>query len=108
MNTMRSGKKYKFGDIILALVQYSDTLEVKTRPALVLFEEYGNIIIAGITSNPRMNGISLSKEEGAVENSIIKLNYIMTISDSMIKKYLFTLSEEKKKIIKEEFIKKLQ
>lgn len=105
---MRSGKKYKFGDIILALVQYSDTFEVKTRPALVLFEEYGNIIIAGITSNPHMNGISLSKEEGAVENSIIKLNYIMTITDSMIKKYLFTLSEEKKKIIKEEFIKKLQ
>ena len=42
---MRSGRKYKFGDVVLALVQYTDTSEVKTRPALVLFEEYGNIIL---------------------------------------------------------------
>jgi len=108
MNTTKSGKKYNFGDIILAFVQYTDTPEIKTRPALVLFEEYGNIIVAGITSNTNMDGISISKEEGMITDSIIKLNYIVTLSESMIKKYLFTISKEKKEILKKELLKKLE
>ena len=54
-----------------------------------------------------MKGIKLAKKEGAIKDSIIKLNYIFTISENMIKKDLFRISEEKKKIIKEEFIKKI-
>lgn len=108
MNTTRSGKAYKFGDVVVAFVQFTDSTEVKTRPAFVLFEEYGNIIVAGITSNPHMQGIPLTKEEGAIENSIIKLNYIMTITHGMIKKYLFIVSEEKKRFIKDEIVRKLQ
>ncbi len=105
---MKSGRKYKFGDVILASVQYTDTLEIKTRPALVLFEEYENIVIAGITSNPHMQGISLTKQEGMVIDSIVKLNYIMTLTELMVKKYLFSISEEKKQQIKEELCEKLQ
>jgi len=56
----------------------------------------------------KMEGISLTKKEGAVKDSVIKLNYIFTVSEKMIKKKLFTLSEEKKKRIASEFIKKLQ
>ena len=41
----------RFGDIVLAQVQFVDTHEIKTRPALVLFEEYGSVVVAGITSN---------------------------------------------------------
>ena len=99
---------YEFGTVILAEVQFTDTLEVKTRPAVVLFEEYGNVVVAGITSNLNMDGISISKKEGAVKDSIIKLNYLFTISEKMVKKVLFSLSEEKKKIISEELIKKLR
>ena len=40
-----------FGDIILVEVPFTDKLEVKLRPASVLFEEKKNVIIAGITSN---------------------------------------------------------
>ena len=40
-------------------------------------EEFDNIIVAGITSNKSMNGISLTKQEGAVKDSVIKLNYIL-------------------------------
>ena len=105
---MRLGKVYKAGDVILAQVQFTDTFEIKTRPAVVLFEEHGNIVVAGITSNIKMEGIPLSKKEGAVKDSIIKLNYIFTISDKMIKKHLFSLSEEKKKILVSELIKKLK
>ncbi len=97
----------KFGDIILAEMQFVDTLEVKSRPALVLFEEYGNIVVAGITSNTEMKGITLMKKDGAVKDSVIKLNYIFTISEKMIKKNLFSISSYKKKAIIAEFIKKL-
>ena len=104
---MRLGKMYKSGDVILAQIQFTDTFEIKKRPSVVLFEEYGNIIVAGITSNLRMDGISLSKDEGAIKESIIKLNYIFTISNKMIVKKLFSLSMEKKKLLYDELIKHL-
>ncbi len=100
--------KFNFGDIILAEVQFTDTFEIKTRPALVLFEEQGNIIVAGITSNLKMKGIPLTKKEGPPKESIIKLNYIFTISENLIKRFLFRLSKEKKDIIKKELIKRIK
>ena len=95
------------GDVILAEIQFTDTFEIKTRPAVVLFEEHGNIVVAGVTSNTRMEGIPLSKKEGAIKESMIKINYIFTISDKMVKKRLFSLSKEKKRILISELIKKL-
>ena len=98
---------YSFGDVILANIQFTDTFEVKKRPALVLIEEQGNVVVAGITSNLKMKGILLGKKEGAIKESIIKMNYIFTISEKMIEKFLFKIGEEKKKIVKEELIRKL-
>jgi len=95
------------GDLILASVQFTDTAEVKTRPAVVLFEEYGNVVTAGVTSNLKMKGIPLTKSEGAIRDSIIKLNYIFTISNEMVSKVLFHLSKEKKLLIYEELNKRL-
>jgi len=95
------------GDIIVASVQFTDTAEVKTRPAVVLFEELGNVVIAGITSNLRMKGIPLSKSEGALRDSVIKLNYIFTISNEMVSKVILHLSKDKKRLIFEELNKKL-
>ncbi len=99
---------YNFGDVILAEVQFTDTFEIKTRPALVLFEEYENIVVAGITSNIKMKGILLTKKDGAIKESVIKLNYIFTISEKMVKKTLFSITKEKKNIIVSEFMKKLK
>ena len=97
----------KFGDVVLAEMQFVDTFETKNRPALVLFEEFGNVVVAGITSNLEMKGIPLSKREGAIKDSVIKLNYIFTISEKMLKKTLFSITAEKKKLIVSEFVKKL-
>ncbi|MHA1611617.1 MAG: type II toxin-antitoxin system PemK/MazF family toxin [Promethearchaeota archaeon] len=97
----------KCGDVILATIQFTDTLETKTRPAVVLFKEYDNVIIAGITSNLHMKGIPLSVEEGAIKPSIIKLNYIFTISEVMIKRKLFSLRKDKKNQIYYGLISKL-
>ncbi|MFX1513015.1 MAG: type II toxin-antitoxin system PemK/MazF family toxin [Promethearchaeota archaeon] len=98
---------YEAGDVILSQIQFTDTFEIKKRPSVVLFEEYGNVIVTGITSNLRMEGIPLSKDEGAIQESIIKLNYIFTISSKMIIKKLFSLSRKKKELLYEELIKRL-
>ena len=97
----------KPGDVIVASVQFTDTDEVKFRPAVVLFQELGNVVIAGITSNLKMKGIPLTTREGAVKNSVIKLNYIFTISEKMINKVVFQLSKEKKQLIFDELNKRL-
>ena len=101
------GKMLKSGDVVLAKVQFTDTFEIKNRPAFVLFQELGNIVVMGITSNPKMKGIPLKKDEGAIKDSIIKINYIFTISDAMVRKKLFTISEDKKQEVKEELLKRL-
>jgi len=98
---------YKFGEIIIAKVQFTDSFETKIRPALVLFQEQGNIVVAGITSNTNMEGIPLTKKEGAIKNSIIKLNYIFTISEMMVRKVLFSIDKNKKDVIRKEINKRL-
>lgn len=98
---------FKSGDVIIARVQFTDTFEIKKRPALVLFEECDNVVVAGITSNVHMKGIPLTKEEGAVKDSVIKLNYLFTISRAMIVKTLFHLSKNKKNMVFYELSQKL-
>ena len=98
---------FRSGDVVLAQVQYTDTFEVKKRPALVLFEELDNIVVAGITSNTKMKGIPLVKEEGALQDSVIKLNYIFTISRAMVSKTLFHLPTKKKQIVFNELQRRL-
>jgi mRNA interferase MazF len=97
----------KAGDVVLTKIQFADTFEVKTRPALVLFEECDNVVVAGITSNVNMKGIPLTKKEGAVKDSVIKLNYIFTVSKMMIQKNLFSVSNDTKKKVFDELLTKL-
>ena len=105
---MKRGNVLKSGDVVLAEIQFTDTFEIKKRPALILFEELGNVIVAGITSNTEMEGISLLKKDGAIKDSVIKLNYIFTISRAMVEKTLFSLSTEKKKEVFEAMVDKLK
>lgn len=104
---MNTGTKYKSGDIILANVQYTDTLDIKKRPVLVLYEEYDNIVVAGITSNTAMRGIVLTEKDGVPKKSIIKLNYIFTIANILVNKKLFSLSQKKRKEVHTELTSKI-
>ena len=104
---MRHGKMLKSGDVVIAQIQFTDTFDIKKRPALVLFEEFDNVVVAGITSNLEMKGVILTKKEGAIKDSVIKLNYIFTISKAMISKSLFHLNKEKKRIVFDELTKRL-
>jgi len=98
---------FNAGDVVIAQVQFTDTFEIKKRPALVLFEEYDNVVVAGITSNTKMKGIPLTKQEGAIKDSVIKLNYIFTISAAMVSKTLFHLNTKKKQLVFDELQKRL-
>jgi mRNA interferase MazF len=62
------------GDVVITRVKFTDSDNSKIRPALILFEELGNVIIAGITTNTRMNGMRISKNEGAAQDSILPYN----------------------------------
>jgi mRNA interferase MazF len=104
---MRPGKMLRPGDVVVASVQFTDSDEVKTRPAVVLFEEHGNVVIAGITSNLKMEGIPLPRSEGVLKDSVIKLNYIFTISDEMVSRVVVHLSKEKKVLIFDELTRRL-
>jgi len=98
---------HRAGDVVIAQVQFTDTFEIKKRPALVLFEELDNIVVAGITSNTKMKGIPLTKEDGAIKDSVIKINYIFTISNAMVSKTLFHLNTKKKQMVFNEMQKRL-
>lgn len=97
----------KTGDVVITRVRFADNEGSKIRPALILFEELGNVIIAGITTNLRMKGIPIAKSEGAAQDSVIKLNYIFTITNDSILKTVFTLGKEKREIVLEELHRKL-
>lgn len=101
------GSVPKAGDVIIARVQFTDSHESKVRPALVLFEELGNVVIAGITTNLQMKGIPISVKEGAAQESILKLNYILTITEEAVLKTVFHLSKEKKQLVFDEFSRRL-
>lgn len=95
------------GDIIIARVRFADDQGSKIRPALVLFEELGNVVIAGVTTNLHMKGVPISKSEGAAQDSVIKLNYIFTITNDVVLKTVFHLSNEKKRMVLKELMEKL-
>ncbi len=108
MRLTRLGNVLKPGTVVLATMQFTDTFETKLRPAVVLFAEHGNIVVAGVTSNTKMEGIALTLAEGAIKPSVIKLNYIFTISAAMIQKPLFSLTAQKHKLLVSELVKRLQ
>ncbi|MFA5333885.1 MAG: hypothetical protein WC376_05320 [Candidatus Nanoarchaeia archaeon] len=64
---MKLGKMLKLWDVILANLQFIDNFEIKKRPAVILFEELDNLVVAGITSNSDMKGILLTKKLGSLK-----------------------------------------
>jgi mRNA interferase MazF len=107
MTMMKRGTPFKSGDVVLVHVQFTDVDEVKKRPGVVLFEEHDNVVIAGVTSNVKMDGIPLTVKAGAVKDSVIKLNYIFTVSSVMVDRVLFSLTKEKRTVVHDALMKKI-
>jgi mRNA interferase MazF len=96
------------GDVIVAQIGYADSTQSKIRPAVVLFVEPDNFIIATVTSNLKRAGIPISKSEGAVVDSVIRPNYIFTIAKNRISKVVFKLSKEKRQLLFKEIAKRFE
>jgi hypothetical protein len=95
--TTAHGKGHRFGDVVLAEARFIDSYDSKMRPAFVLFEAHGNVVLAAITTNLNTDGVPLAESEGAAEDSVIKTNYIFTVDSSEIRKTFFSASEPKKR-----------
>ncbi len=102
--------QYKFGDIILIKFPFSDQLNQKKRPALVISDSGDeDILVARITSHPPQSTIYDVElidwqQEGLAFNSVVKLNKLASIEKSLIDKELGKLSPADYKIVKEKFI----
>ena len=86
---------YKADDVVFVQIQFADTYEVKKRLAVILFKELGNVVVAGITCNIKMEGVPLTVDGGALKESIIKINYVLTIAEKLISCKLFELRAKK-------------
>ena len=98
---------YSSGDIVITFVPFTDSNNLKKRPALILYKDYNNYIVSGITSNLNMKGIILTKQDGLIKDSVLKTNYIFTIPKTFILKKITKLNKSKRKIIYDEILKNL-
>ena len=86
---MKGGMMYSKGDIIIINFPFSDLINAKKRPMVVLAEKGEDIIGCAITSNPNSEGIPIDNfEEGSLPlKSKIKYWQIHTfLKDLTIKK----------------------
>ncbi|MDX1949987.1 MAG: type II toxin-antitoxin system PemK/MazF family toxin [Rickettsiales bacterium] len=100
--------EYKFGDILIAKVPFTDFSHQKKRPIVIvskniLFEEKGDLLFMPISSRIINARISLNEffisdilSAGLPKKSFIKAS-IFTIQTSLIEKKLGSLSKEDEK-----------
>ena len=70
-------------DIVVIDFPYSDFMNSKKRPVLIVGEKGEDFIVCAITSNPAVKGVALQFEEGALPlESTIKYWQIQTILKS--------------------------
>ena len=93
---MKGGMMFSKGDIVVVQFPFSDLINSKKRPMLVLAERGNDIIGCAITSNPESDGVLLEKfEQGSLPlTSKVKYWQIHTIMRSLILKKIAKVSKE--------------
>ena len=87
---------YSKGDVIIINFPFSDLVNAKKRPMVVLAEKGEDIIGCAMTSNPNSEGVSIDNfEEGSLPlKSKIKYWQINTFLKSLIIKKVAKISKE--------------
>ncbi len=100
---------FKAGEVVLVNFTFIDNSESKIHPALIVFSDFNDIVLIGITSNLQMKGILLPKKDGLFKDSRLKLNYIFTMPKQSAIRRVCYLNEERKEVYLklEEMIKKI-
>ena len=97
------------GDILVIEFPYSDLKDTKRRPVLILSKNSKDLIICGITSNLKDKKHSVlidnsNLSEGKIpKQSLIKVNKLFTIEESIIEKKVAKLNKETFEDVKKEF-----
>jgi len=91
---MIGGMMYSKGEIVIVSFPFSDLINAKKRPMLILATKGEDIIGCAITSNPESEGIAITKfvEGGLPFESKIKYWQITTIVKSVIQKKVAKIS----------------
>ena len=80
---INGGMMFSKRDIVVIDFPYSDLVNSKKRPVVILGEKNEDFIICAITSNPSVKGVKLSFEENSLPfESTIKYWQIQTIIKS--------------------------
>ncbi len=92
---MSGGMKYSKGDIVVINFPFSDLINAKKRPMVVLAEKGEDIVGCSITSNPHSEGIPIEDfEEGSLPlKSKIKYRQISTFLKSLAIKKVAKISK---------------
>ena len=101
---MKSGTMSNQGEIVIIPFPFTDFSSIKQRPALVISNNQYNarkedIIVCGITSNPKNNAYSVDVTNSKLESgtilvpSKIKADKIYTIKQELIRKQIGKLNE---------------
>ncbi|MBI3034651.1 type II toxin-antitoxin system PemK/MazF family toxin [Candidatus Woesearchaeota archaeon] len=86
---------YSKGDVIVINFPFSDLINAKKRPMLVLAEKGEDIIGCAITSNPESDGIAIEFEEGSLPlKSKIKYWQIHTFLKGMATRKVARISRK--------------
>ena len=102
---MKGGMMYSKGDIVLINFPFSDLINAKKRPMIVLAEKGEDIIGCAVTSNPHSEGVPIENlEEGSLPlKSKIKYWQIHTFLKDLAIKKVARIS----KVTHKELIKKI-
>jgi len=93
---MKGGMMYSKGDIVIIKFPFSNLIDAKKRPMLVIAGRDDDIIGCAITSNPESDGILLENfQEGSLPlKSKIKYWQINTFLKSLVIKKAARISKE--------------
>ena len=100
------------GEILLVELIFTDTVERKLRPVVVLKEYKEDILIIPLTTNLKRKGILITnndlKEGFLMKDSVAVTNKIFFLNKDIVIKKIGKLREEKIKEIKKEVCKELE
>ena len=79
---------FKKGDIVVIPVPFTDNATVKKRPAVVLFNNFGDVLVAQITSKVYSDNLSFKLMPADVSVALPKQSYVRIYKLFVMQEYL--------------------
>ncbi len=91
--------KYNFGEIVLLNFPFSDSVNIKRRPALILLDTGdSDIVVARITSQQIISDYDVDikewQESGLLQQSFVRLHKLATLEKKFVQKIMGKLQTD--------------